>query len=74
MSAAPPASKRPPARERVLAALRSGPCDSRRLNRICYRYGARIMELRRQGHAIAATRVGKGPLWRYELIGGEAVG
>jgi hypothetical protein len=39
-------------RAAVLAALREGPRDSRQLNAICYRYGARIGELRDQGWPI----------------------
>lgn len=30
---------------------------NRELNRICYRYGARIWELRREGHVIVTNRV-----------------
>jgi ribosomal protein S27AE len=62
--------RRAHARSRVLAALQSGPVDSAALNAICYRYGARIMELRRAGWPIAAKREGK-VLWRYELTGDE---
>lgn len=39
-------------RDRVLARLQSGPASNRELNDICFRYGARILELRRDGFHI----------------------
>jgi hypothetical protein len=57
-------------RAAVLAALQSGPRDSRELNAICYRYGARLMELRREGWPIRSVAPkGGDTLWRYELTG-----
>jgi hypothetical protein len=39
------------------------------LNEICYRYGARIHELRKEGHLIKKVRVDKGLFaYRYEGI------
>lgn len=58
----------------ILAALQRGPQDSRDLNAICNRYGARIYELRGEGHAITKTPVAEAPgqsLWRYALLPSE---
>jgi hypothetical protein len=61
-------------RAAVLAALQSGPRDSRELNAICYRYGARLMELRREGWPIRSVAPrGGDTLWRYELTGPREV-
>jgi hypothetical protein len=57
-------------RAAVLAALQSGPRDSRELNAICCRYGARLMELRREGWPIRSVAPrGGDTLWRYEMTG-----
>lgn len=54
------------AKDRVLARLRQGSATNVELNAICYRYGARIMELRREGYAITKTHQSKG-VWIYAL-------
>ena len=58
-------------KQRILHLL----ADSRRvsnaaLNRICFRYGARIMELRRAGFEIVSERdkVKDGGLWWFRLV------
>lgn len=48
-------------RQAVLDALRSGPKTNIQLNAVCYRYGARIHELRRDGlHIITKDYVSPG--------------
>jgi len=37
------------------------------LNSVCYRYGARIHELRNQGHNITSEQITKG-LWQFTLL------
>jgi hypothetical protein len=55
------------ARQRVLEALREGPRTNVELNKLCFRYGARIYELRhRFGHVITKDRNGPG-LYTYTL-------
>lgn len=44
----------------------------RRLNNICFRYGARIHELRRAGHEIEKSRVHG--IWYYRLKKGASDG
>lgn len=65
-------ARRGSAKERVLAALvAAGPAGvtSVALNDICYRYGARIHELRDAGHRISdAERVSPG-VYRYTYLG-----
>lgn len=63
--------RRDTAKSRVLAALMTGPKSSAELNRVCYRYSGRIMELRREGWPIASER-GEGSLWTYTLTGPRA--
>lgn len=43
-------------RNAVLARLQQGPATSIDLNSICYRYGARILELRKQGYDISTRK------------------
>jgi hypothetical protein len=69
----PPATRPDPELERrdslrndVLDRLRRGPAHSYELVAITHRFGARIEELRKAGHAIDAERVGGG-VWRYTL-------
>lgn len=38
------------------------------LNKICFRYGARIHELRHEGHIIVSVSEGSG-LWTYHYMG-----
>lgn len=57
-------------KSKVLAALkaaRSKGCSNQELNEICFRYGARIYELRHEdGLRITSFRE-KGGLWRFRL-------
>ena len=46
------AHRRASAKARVLARLQQGPATNEELNAICYRYGARLLELRRAGWPI----------------------
>ena len=57
--------KRGTQRAKVLEALKDGPKTSVELNLICYRYSARIHELRKHGHKIIGTP--SGGLFTYEL-------
>lgn len=62
--------RRTTARDRVLAALQAaGPrgLTNVDLNQICYRYGARIEELRKAGERIEKEWKDKG-VWRYWLV------
>ena len=54
------------AKDRILVRLRAGSATNVELNAICYRYGARILELKREGHAITKEHEGRG-VWRYML-------
>ena len=38
------------------------------LNAICFRYGARLFELRGEGYIFDEERIGNGPLWRWRLV------
>ena len=38
------------------------------LNKICFRFSARIMELRQEGHVIKSNHIG-GSLWSYVYFG-----
>ncbi len=54
---------------RVLRYLKSqGSATNRELNRICFRYGARIYELRREGHIIRTSNLGSG-LFSFHYMG-----
>ena len=47
--------------KRILKLLREkGTVTNVELNRICFRYGARIYELRKDGHVIVTNRVREG--------------
>lgn len=62
--------RRRTSKQRVLEALTAGPKTNVELNEICYRYGARIHELRRAGHQIEGpTRTGHRGVFTYELHG-----
>ena len=54
-------------RGRVLARLQEGPATSADLNALCYRYGARILELRRAGYKILTARTSS-EMFVYTLI------
>ena len=41
---------------------------NKELNTIAFRYGARIHELRREGHIIVSNNLGDG-LWSYHYLG-----
>lgn len=54
---------------RILKLLKTnGSATNRELNRICFRYGARIHDLRREGWEITSVREKDG-LWRFVLKG-----
>ena len=54
---------------RILKTLKTnGSATNRELNRICYRYGARIHDLRREGHVITSVHEKDG-LWRFVYKG-----
>jgi hypothetical protein len=59
--------RRDAALARVLRRLQRGPALNKQLNKICFRYGARIFELRRRGHQIKTQSAGKG-VFRYVLM------
>jgi hypothetical protein len=54
-------------KQRILNRLKQGKATSKDLNDICYRYSARLGELRKEGHQIRTTRVKQG-LYEYQLI------
>jgi hypothetical protein len=51
----------------VLARLEQGPATSDELNALCFRYGARIFELRKRGYDIRTEQIGVG-IYRYTLV------
>lgn len=56
---------------RILKHLKkNGSATNRELNRYCYRYGARLHDLRAEGHIILSEHI-KGGLWRFVYIGHE---
>lgn len=54
--------------EMILDLLRLGPATSSQLNAICFRYSARIHELRKAGYHISKKQITEG-LWSYTLEG-----
>lgn len=60
MNPATEQTRRTSARDKVLARLEAGPTTNLELNDLCFRYGARIHELRRQGYDIRGEAVGDG--------------
>jgi hypothetical protein len=50
----------------ILARLEQGPATNEELNEICYRYGARIWELKREGVRVEKENL-SGGLWSYRL-------
>jgi hypothetical protein len=64
-----PTSRSPNQREKIVNLLRErGPtgASNRELNSLCFRYGARIWELRRAGYDVVTIRDGNG-LFRFVL-------
>jgi Helix-turn-helix domain len=57
---------KPTQRDRIFNRLKWGAATNVQLNRICFRYGARIFELRRAGWPIETIPMGKG-LCKYSL-------
>lgn len=54
---------------RILKLLKTnGSATNRELNRVCFRYGARLHDLRREGWDILSVREKDG-LWRFVLRG-----
>lgn len=67
----PPAeqARRLTSRDKVLAYLEQhGTATNLELNGICFRYGARLQELRAEGYLITKAHAGGG-VWRYTLVG-----
>lgn len=61
-------------RDRILALLRTAGLagvTNRELNRIGYRYGARLWELKKQGYSILTESLGGG-LYKFTLLGGPS--
>lgn len=55
-------------KETILAMLRARPQTNGALGRVSYRYGARIMELRRAGYAIESRMINSFyRVWLYTL-------
>ena len=52
--------------DRILALLRTRPRTNTELNRVAFRYSARLHELRRDGYIINTERVKEG-VFRYSL-------
>lgn len=62
----PPEPRRATHAGRILERLRVGPVLNTELNRICFRYSARIYELRKLGHVIEVEKLADG-VTRYTL-------
>lgn len=54
---------------RVLNALKSGRKSNHELNKICFRYGSIIHDLRKEGHTIITHRLNNDGLFEYTLKG-----
>lgn len=57
--------------QKILKLLKEAPnntATNEELNKICYRYGARLHDLRNAGHNIISKQVRKG-LWAFTLEG-----
>jgi len=55
---------------KILSLLKKqGSATNTQLNKICFRYGARIFDLRKEGHNILSVQEKKG-LWRFYLVEG----
>jgi hypothetical protein len=54
--------------QKILARLVESPATSRDLNNICFRFSARIHELRKEGYVIRSERIKDG-LFRFTLEG-----
>ena len=48
----------------------NGKATNKELNRICFRYGARIYDLRKKGHIIKSNHI-KDSLWEFVYFGKE---
>jgi len=69
MTATATKAKKPTQRDRILARLSDRQWhDTAELNAICFRYGARLFELRNEGYLFDEERIGAGPLWRWRLV------
>lgn len=57
--------------KKILALLKSrGTVTNYELNKIAFRYSARIMDLRKEGYRIVSNKV-KGSLWEFTYRGHE---
>ena len=63
---APIQPKRQTQAAKILARLQQGSATNIELNKTCFRYSARIHELRKAGHRIARTKVEEG-IFSYAL-------
>ena len=52
---------------RILGRLQSGPATNIELNEICFRYSARLHDLKKAGFVYGKEKVEKG-VWRYWLV------
>lgn len=60
--------RRDSSKARILSRLRQGPALNTELNAIAFRFGARLLELKREGYAWTKEHQGAG-VWRYMLTG-----
>lgn len=70
MTAATTAKKKKPSQKERILALLADRCwhTTAELNEICFRYGGRFHELRKEGYVFDEQRIGNGPLWRWKLL------
>jgi len=59
--------RRASAKDRILTRLQQGPALNTELNDICFRYGARILELRKEWRIVKEPV--KAGVYRYTLMG-----
>jgi len=57
-------------KEKILNRLKQGTVTNIELNDTCFRYGARIHDLKQSGHDIRSRRVKQG-VWEFWLANGE---
>ena len=60
-------------KEKILKLLKESPngVSNFELNEICFRYGARIFELRKEGYPISSTHGKKQSEWIFKLEEGQ---
>lgn len=68
-TAKPKKEKKPSQKEIIIALLSDRQWHTTaELNDICFRYGARLWDLRHEGYVFDEQRIGNGPLWRWKLL------